>query len=139
MLGPNWDCTPQCDMKENRQAARHALRRMGETSLRAPLSSQFRNRWLLFSEEGRKEGSKGLHGEIAMERKARRETGWMKGGGRFEERTISPSFLSMSAFRPRSVRPFGFLRGCHNVSSQEEIFSTIKSVVVTTYIATDSL
>ena len=86
-----------------------------------------------------KEGSKGLHGEIAMERKARRETGWMKGGGRFEERTISPSFLSMSAFRPRSVRPFGFLRGCHNVSSQEEIFSTIKSVVVTTYIATDSL
>ena len=73
MLGPNWDCTPQCDMKENRQAVRHALRRMGETSLRAPLSSQFRNRWLLFSEEGRKEGSKGLHGEIAMERKVRRE------------------------------------------------------------------
>ena len=64
-------------MKENRQAARHALRRMGETSLQAPLSSQFRNRWLPFF---RKEGSKGLHGEIAMERKARRE------GDRLDER-----------------------------------------------------
>ena len=33
-----------------------------------------------FSEKGRKEGSKGLHGEIAMERKARRE------GDRLDER-----------------------------------------------------